>query len=157
MKRVKIIIWVFFVSYIVGSCWEKVDFENLEIINKSKTTIYVSISKDDEIFDYPKFKLLQRIKDGENISEIDLTDLYLSDTVSQNTIIKVPRPMVWSDYIDSAEDKKIRLFIIEKDSVDKYGWEYLHANNVYNKKYLLTLKTLEEMKWKLSYNGNVSN
>jgi len=153
MKKLKIIIPLLFISYIIYACWEKVDFENLKISNKSNTSIYVSISNDDQIFDYAKFLILQKIKKGENLNEIDITDLYLSDIILPKETVEISRPMVWDDYINSSKDKKIRLFVIEKDSVDKYGWEYIHKENIYNKKHTLTFKSLEKMKWKLVYNN----
>lgn len=151
MKKLKIIIFLLFITCIINACWEKVDFENLKISNKSDKIIYCSISNNDEFFDYSKYLLSQRIKSGENIKVIDLTDLYLSDIILADTTIKVPRPMIWSDYINKSKDGKIRVFLIEKDSIDKYGWKYINDNTLYNKKYLLTLDDLEEMDWKIIY------
>ncbi len=151
MKKLKTIIFLLFIACIINACWEKVDFENLKVSNKSNTAIYCSISNSDEFFDYSKYLLLQRIKSGENISEIDVTDLYLSDIILADATIKVPRPMIWSDYINKSKDGKIRVFLIEKDSVDKYGWKYVNENALYNKKYLLTFDDLEKIDWNIIY------
>ena len=47
----------------------------------------------------------------------------------------------------------MRLFIIKKDSLDKYGWEGIYQKNLYNAKYLLDIEKLDSLKWTITYNG----
>lgn len=53
------------------------------------------------------------------------------------------RPSHWDSYFESIPDKKIRLFIILKDSVDKYGWHKIFEKQLYKKKYELKIENLE--------------
>lgn len=66
-----------------------------------------------------------------------------------NLIVK-PR---WEEYIKTCDNKKIRYYIIKKDSVDKYGWEAIFKNDIYNKKYLFTIKDLDRLNWTINYDG----
>jgi len=59
----------------------------------------------------------------------------------------------WDVYFESIDDKKVRLFIIKKDSLDKYGWKEILKNNIYNKKYLFTIEDLDKIKWEIEYKG----
>jgi hypothetical protein len=61
------------------------------------------------------------------------------------------RPMYWDISFEQIEDKKIRLFIVPQDSVDKYGWFKIFQKNVYAKKYTLSLKDLESKNWEIVY------
>ncbi|MDD5150460.1 MAG: hypothetical protein PHC28_08240 [Flavobacterium sp.] len=63
-------------------------------------------------------------------------------------------PRFWDNYFNSLEDKKARLFIVQKDSVDKYGWKEIFKKNIYNKKYLFTIKDLDSLNWTITYDGN---
>ncbi|OXA76471.1 hypothetical protein B0A65_19020 [Flavobacterium frigidimaris] len=67
-----------------------------------------------------------------------------------NLIVK-PR---WEEYIKTCDNQKIRYYIVKKDSVDKYGWETIFSNNIYNKKYFFTIKELDRLNWTITYGGN---
>lgn len=151
MKKIRFIILGFAFCLVANGCIDKVDIENLKVSNHSNNVVYSIISSSDTMFNYEKFLLAQRLKKGEDIKEFDITDLFISDEILPNAIIEVPRPMVWGDFIEKSKDNKLRLFLIDKDSIDKYGWEYIHANNIYNKKQLLTKEDLEKIKWNVVY------
>jgi len=57
----------------------------------------------------------------------------------------------WEKYIEQASDKKLKIFLIEKDSVDKYGWEKIFEKDIYNKQYNLTIDDLDKMDWQIEY------
>ena len=57
----------------------------------------------------------------------------------------------WEKYIEQASDKKLKIFLIEKDSIDKYGWEKIFEKNIYNKQYNLTIDDLNNMDWQIEY------
>ena len=65
-------------------------------------------------------------------------------------LLDIVRPR-WEKYIDESSDKKLKIYVIEKDSVNKYGWENIFAKNIYNKKYNLTIDDLDEQDWKIYY------
>lgn len=60
-------------------------------------------------------------------------------------------PLFWDNFFELSKDKKIRLFIISKDSVDKYGWKIIFKKQIYNKKYELSKEDLEKLDWKVTY------
>ena len=64
-----------------------------------------------------------------------------------NLIVK-PR---WEEYIKTCDEQKIRYYIIKKDSIDKYGWKEIFSKNIYNKKYLFTIKDLDSLNWTITY------
>jgi len=59
----------------------------------------------------------------------------------------------WEDYIEKRDSKKIRLYIIVKDSVDKYGMNNIFKKNIYNKKHLFTIEDLDKLNWVFAYKG----
>jgi len=60
----------------------------------------------------------------------------------------------WEEYIKTCDNQKLRYYIIEKDTVDKYGWETIFSKNIYNKKYLFTVEELDHLNWTITYEGN---
>lgn len=140
-----------FLSFLLISCLERFKNNTLILNNRSNNSVYFIISENDNMFDYEKYLLFERIKEGEHISEIDLTGLNMSDEIEPNSLEELERYNGWKLNIERAKDKKIRFYIVEKDSVDKYGWKYINDNMVYNKKYLLTLKDLKNMNWEIIY------
>lgn len=57
----------------------------------------------------------------------------------------------WEDYIEKCDVNKVRIYIIVRDSIDKYGWKNIYKNNIYNKKYLFTIQDLEKINWEITY------
>lgn len=138
-------------SFLLISCLERFKNNTLILNNKSNNSVYFIISENDNMFDYEKYLLFERIKKGEHISEIDLTGLNMSDEIEPNSLEELERYNGWKLNIERAKDKKVRFYIVEKDSVDKYGWKYINDNTIYNKKYLLTLDDLEKINWEIVY------
>lgn len=143
---------ILFFCTIFFNCYEGYDTDNITIDNQSNDSIYSVLSLNDEIFDYNKFLTKERLDKGEKLSKIDITGLFISDVILPKTENQDSgRPREWKRYINSGVDKKMRLFIIKKDSVNKYGWKQIHQNKIYNKKYLLTLDDLENNQWRITY------
>jgi hypothetical protein len=77
---------------------------------------------------------------------------YLPNPVKKDSTWSLDRPRGgWEKYISESSDKKLKIYVIEKDSVDKYGWEYIFAKNIYNKKYNLTIDDLDKQDWEIYY------
>jgi hypothetical protein len=57
----------------------------------------------------------------------------------------------WDMLIDSSKDHKLSVFIVSKDSVDKYGWDYIYKKNIYIRRYLIDMNYLEKNKWTIVY------
>ncbi|WP_348800574.1 hypothetical protein [Flavobacterium adhaerens] len=139
-------------TFILCCCFRRVDNKELIISNKSSNSIYITLSSNDEIFDYEKFLLNERLEKGEEINgTIDITGLFFSEEISPNSIINWKPATYFKGYIDGCNDEKTRIFIIEKDSVKKYGWKQLHKMKLYNKKYILSYNELEKNNWKINY------
>ncbi|RRJ87101.1 hypothetical protein [Flavobacterium macacae] len=133
----------FFLSYILViflfiSCIDKIDSREFEVINNSNQSIYTIIHKvnieDDTINKYGFVG--------------DFTDSILS-----NTIKEINRPIDWGRYMNKSYGMKFRLYLIKKDSIDKYGWEGIRKKNIYNKKYILDIDDLDSLNWRIKYDG----
>ncbi len=131
MKQLLIFIMLFL------SC-DITDNRFLTIENKSKNSIVCFISKVD-------------IKFINDISEMDaVIDVNINES---NSLVLHGMKSRWEDYIEKCDSKKIRLYVIVKDSVDKYGLNNIFKKNIYNKKHLFTIEDLDKLNWKLEYKG----
>lgn len=90
----------------------------------------------------------------ESYTNLNSMGTLISDSIISNEKYSKLGTKLWKDYIDISDNKKLRLYIIEKDSVDKYGWEGIQAKNIYNKKYTLDIDDLDSLKWTIEYNDN---
>ncbi len=133
MKKSLILILLFFISCDIT------DSRFLRIENKSKNSIVCFISKVD----------ISSIKD---VSEMDaVIDVNIDES---NSLALHGMKSRWEDYIEKCDIKKIRLYIIATDSVDKYGWKKIFKENIYNKKYLFTIEDLDKINWEIEYKGD---
>jgi hypothetical protein len=91
--------------------------------------------------------------------ELSLEGYYLDkhnfhpELVKQDSkcLLDIVRPR-WETYINQSSDKKLKIYVVAKDSVDKYGWKNIFAKNTFNKKYNLTIDNLEKLDWGIVYN-----
>ncbi|MGG7036047.1 MAG: hypothetical protein ACI7YS_12745, partial [Flavobacterium sp.] len=60
-------------------------------------------------------------------------------------------PRYWDTFFESIPDKKLRLFIVSIDSVEKYGWNTIFKKQIYNKKFELSMEDLEKQNWEVVY------
>lgn len=152
MKSLTFYIITFFLFI---SCMDRIDIRDITINNKSENDIIYSLSKTDTVFDIEASKILKYELDGKNVLKVDVSHSFI-DSLSRNKTHEIDRrPFDWKSYYDPYDrGNKLRLFIIKKDSVDKYGWEGIYKYNIYNKKYTLDIDVLDSLNWKIEYNGN---
>ena len=146
-------VFTFSLFLILTSCMDRIDNRYLKIYNNSNKAIYNIISPNDSmnVFQYNDdfvFKGNYIYSKEGNIKMFVFFGIKPYTKMDSND-----RPKNWDLYFESIEDKKMRLFIVNKDSVDKYGWKTIFRKSIYNKKYYLTLENLDNMKWEFEYKG----
>ena len=140
MKKINYLI-VNLVIIVFNSCLDIAhDTRDFKIVNKSNAIVYCLIS-DSDSFTNPFI----------DYKESGLEKLNL---INKSTFIIYPEnPKNWEEYIKSAENGKIRLFFIAKDSVDKYGWKKVLINNIYTRVCKLNMDDIKIRKWEITYYG----
>lgn len=123
--------------FLCTSCMDKIDLRKFKVNNNSGVNIYTIINHRD----------IDTISDYGSIGDF-------TDSINGNMEKEIDRPIDWGTYINKSQYHKFRLYIIEKDSVEKYGWKGIASKGVYNKKYLLDIDTLDSLNWTIEYNGN---
>jgi hypothetical protein len=132
MKKSLILILLFFISCDIT------DNRFLTIENKSKNSVVCFISKVD-------------ISSIKNVSEMDaVVDVNINES---NSLTLHGMKSRWEDYIEKCDIKKIRLYVIATDSVNKYGMNNIFKKNICNKKYLYTIEDLDSINWTITYDG----
>ena len=136
MKRnILVLITLLFTSCI----YDKVDNRKLIIQNKAKNKIYCFISQSNNF--------------GESylLKDKTLLEDYSIDPGKTSRIFKSPRH--WDEEISLSIEGKIRLFIIEYDTIEKYGWEKVFNKAIYTELMKFDLKDLDSCKWQITYDG----
>lgn len=132
-SQTNIVIFILFAALIPSSCIkDKVDTRKLKIVNESITDIYWVKSESGE------FK--------KNIYN-DEVDIVMVNSIGSIGNLVPP----WDVTIEESKDKKISIFIVHKDSVDKYGWDSVYKRKLYVKRYFIDMKYLEDNKWTIIY------
>ena len=128
----------FFLLVIVcfTSCMDRIDLRKFTIANNSNGKIYTLINRLD--------------------IEEDTINSYgfigdFTDSLYSNKLKEINRPVDWGTYAKESLNHKFRLYIIEEDSVLKYGWKGIINGNIYNEKYLLDVNVLDSLKWSIIY------
>ena len=113
-------------------------YNHVTIINNSESSIVCFLSEKDIIE-------MKGVFDMHSPSEIKKNDFAFigSDTFQGS----------WTRFLENCNNKEARLYIIAKDSVDKYGWDKIYEKGIYNKKYLLTIEGLNKIDWEITYDG----
>lgn len=129
MKKILIlIIFMFF------SC-DLTENRFITIKNNSKDNIFCFISKID-------LNNIKSIAEMNSIAEIKKDEFaFLIPTVRGK----------WESYLDKCENNKARVYVVIKDSVDKYGWNNIYIKNIYAKKYLFSISDLEKINFEINY------
>jgi len=126
----------------------KYDDRQLTVSNLSQKSIYALISPNDDVMGNQPYSLIRKAKDSSELTkfgyEFDLIKPDLKVTVRE-------RPTFWDDFFKDSDDKKIRIFIIEEDSVKKYGWIKIYKNQIFNKKYIYSIGDVERQNWEVTY------
>lgn len=120
------------------SCMDRFDNRPLTIENKSKNKIYGIIMNEN----------------SESYKDLNQMGIIISDSIMPNESHSKLGTKLWEDYIGLSKDKKMRLYVVEKDSVNKYEWKGIHDRNLYNKKYTLDIDDLDSLNWTIEYTGN---
>ena len=138
MKVIKIVI----AAYLITSCnFDKIDDRDVIIVNRSNKSIHCIISSNDSI------KTIDHYNGFPNGNT-----LYSFKDIKPNTVSEPnDRPRAWSTLFNRSDGNKIRLFILEKDLIDKYGWEKVLEKNIYSRKYKLSVEGLDSIKWRIEY------
>lgn len=129
------------IFFLFTSCMDKIDLRELNVSNTSGKKIYTIINDlniEDDIVNKNGFVGFQ-------------------DSLATDITKEIDGPEDWKTYISHSMNQKLRLYIIEKDSVDKYGWEAIGKRNIYNKKYELDIETLDSLNWRIEYHKNWIN
>jgi hypothetical protein len=83
---------------------------------------------------------------------VDVMEKYYRINKDTSVFLK-DKPRTWEGYISNSKNGKMRIFIVSKDSVNKYGWEILLTKNIYTKVFKMDMKDLEKDKWQIIYTG----
>ena len=149
LKTKKFLILLFL--FIFYSC-DKLDTQELLVKNSSDKIIFSILSKNDNMNEAGFYYEYQNGFDETKRGDYDAPFIF-EEIKKGQTIENHDRPRFWINYFKELEDKKARLFIVQKDSVDKYGWKEIFKKNIYNKKYYLTMKQLDSLNWTITYDG----
>lgn len=60
----------------------------------------------------------------------------------------------WNIYLKGNHDKILRIFIINEDSLSKYGTCKLFKEQIFIKRFDLTYKDLERLKWRITFDSS---
>ncbi|GEM_PF-743976 len=133
------------------SC-DKLDTRELIVKNSSDKIIYSILSENDSMNDSGFYYEYQDDFNESKRGDYDAPFVF-EEIMSGKMIANSDRPRYWNNYFQRLEDKKARLFIVEKDSVDKYGWKTIFAKNIYSKNILSLLINWIALTGKLNIKG----
>lgn len=139
-----------FCTVTLFSCMDQIDDRILKVNNESKNSIFAIVAKDDKMKSSISYMdYCESNKPESKDSSIVFTKM-LPNSIEQSS----GRPRSWDGLFSNTKDKKIRLFIIQIDSVKKYGWSKVFDKNLFNKKITLTLEDLKKNDWEIVYKDN---
>lgn len=150
MFKTKIFIFLFLLFHFC-SC-DKLDTRDIFVKNSSDTVIFSILSDNDSMNSGGFYYEFRDDFDESKRGKYDMPFIFNEIKKGQKDY-NGDRPRYWDTYFDSLDDKKARLFIVKKDSVDKYGWKEIFKKNIYNKKYLFTIEDLDKINWEIEYKG----
>lgn len=128
-----------FVALLFCSCLDKaIDKRDIKVFNKSTRVVYCLKSQSDSIKD-PYINYDKVVLEKYSVIESGMS-IYLDN-----------KPRDWNTYIQNSKDGKMRVFIISKDTVEKYSWKDVLLKNKYINVYKLDVETLDKINWQLSY------
>lgn len=133
---------------------DKIDTRNLMVSNKSKTAIYAIISKNDNMNSLGFYDEFENDESYINSRKDSINKFVFEKIEPSAKSASHDRPQNWDVFFKFIKDKKMRLFIVTNDSVNKYGWKTIFSKKIYNKKYYLTIEDLDRSNWEIIYNGD---
>jgi len=146
----KICVLLFLILFV--SCMDYIDKRELLVNNKSTSSIYSIISPNDSL-NASDFYIEYR-KDEKNYPDSkanNINSFVFEEINSREKIENHDRPRDWKSFFEKCKNNQLRLFIISKDSVEKYGWRKIFAKEIFNKKYIFSLNDLEKRNWEVIY------
>jgi len=57
----------------------------------------------------------------------------------------------WGEEIESYQDKKLRIFLFEREILESYSWDEIVADQIYSKRMIYSVNDLEKLDWRLVY------
>lgn len=141
-------------SLLMINCIDKIDTRNLMVSNKSKTAIYAIISKNDNMNSLGFYDEFENNESYSNSRKDSINKFVFEKIEPSAKSASHDRPQNWDVFFKFIKDKKMRLFIVTNDSVNKYGWKTIFSKKIYNKKYYLTIEDLDRSNWEIIYNGD---
>lgn len=132
-------------SLLIMSC-DPID--KIEFHNESGQVIFYSTSFNDSITGRDPFINSYKITEGDTIWD-ESSNLLLRDSSKSLTIIGKD---AWVDYINErCEDSTLRIFVFEKELIERIPWDSIVAEGIYTKKFSYKVKDLEKLNWRIEY------
>lgn len=114
----------------------------LILINKTNQTIR---------YHYELMNINDSIPD---LSYCERTNLY---NARENREVQLMTQNKWDLYLKGQLDKVLRIYIINEDSLSKYGTCEVFKQQIFMKRFVFTYDDLEKIKWRVVYDGNINN
>jgi hypothetical protein len=129
--------WILiFVITIVSSCSEN---DNKLVLNNDT---------EEKIMYYDEF--MNENNFIPNLIDCDNGSLYYVDSKLEE---RITSPTVWEAYFKENPNNLLRIYIFNKDTVEKYGKCKVLKNKMTIKRYDLTLDDMKKMNWRIVYDG----
>jgi hypothetical protein len=128
--------------FLLYSCvLDKIETRKIKVINNTNRIMYCFMSESDN-FTKPYINYPVETYDEFNIIKINSFNYVENKELS------------WDLFIEKyCDEGKLRLFIVSKDSIDKYGWKKVLSENIHTKVYKLNLEDIKKSDWTINYNG----
>ena len=135
------ICYLYFFFLLLSACAvdKRIDHRELIITNRSNKNIYYFYSQNDSVFS-------DAIDYNITWNKYMETNLILTNDTSSLMI-----EGKWEKYLSECPQGKFRLFFIDRNLVEKYGWQNIVKRNIYSKKILMNLSDLMRINWFLVY------
>jgi hypothetical protein len=153
MKNLFIIILSFSICLFFNGCiFDKQDTQEVIVSNKSEDTIYSILSTNDTMGSSFYYDEYRKPEESVKTKADSLWSFKFQPIAPGTQEASHDRYQSWDTFFKKAIDKKGRVFIIRKDSIDKYGWQRIFDKQVYNKMYLFKKEDIKDNKWTITYN-----
>ncbi len=132
MKKYFLASFLILVTFIFYCC-DIYESRGLYVVNKSNIKICSFITK----------------KEIKTMTKSDIDNLVTIKSNEKDALS--PGKHTWERCIKKCKDKKLRVYIISTDSIDKYGWNKIFKQEIYLEKYYFTIEDLEKMNFQIRY------
>lgn len=83
-----------------------------------------------------------------NLTSCDAINLY---DIQPNSEMILRTQNKWNLYLKGHSDKRLRIFIIDEDTLLKYGTCKIFKEQIFEKRFDLTYEDLERLNWRVTY------